>query len=60
MQAVAHGTQLHRQFESDHVRLKPKRPPTEAAYGTTATLHEVQWKSGPCGVATTPKPSGRL
>jgi hypothetical protein len=23
-----------------------KRPPTEAAYGTTATLHVVQWKSG--------------
>jgi hypothetical protein len=32
----------------------------EAAYGTTATLHDVQWKLGAYKVATTLKPSGTL
>jgi hypothetical protein len=30
----------------------------EAAYGATATLHDVQWKLGVYKVATTSKPSG--
>jgi hypothetical protein len=32
----------------------------QAAYGTTATLHVVHWKSGPYWVATALKPSGTL
>jgi hypothetical protein len=32
----------------------------EAAYGTTATLHEAQWKMGASKVPTTLKPSGTL